>query len=95
MSDQIKVQCTFTIKEGKLTYTDALYYDYATYSSVNQSDIDTAKQARFMAYKTEIAKPQPVLDVDRAIADCQAQIDYYTTQKAEYTAQKQASGGAK
>lgn len=95
MSDQIKVQILFTITEGTLTYTDALYYDYATYSSVKQSDIDAAKQARFNTWKAEIAKPRPPLDVDKAIADAQKQIDYYTQLKADYTAQKQSSGGGK
>ncbi len=93
MADQIKVQYVFTLTDSKgRSYTDALYYDYVTYPTVKQSDIDTAKQARLTAWNTEISKTPPPLDVDQALLDCQKQIDYYTEQKAIYTAQK---GGGK
>jgi hypothetical protein len=93
MADQIKVQHVFTLTDSKgRSYTDALYYDYSTYPTVKQSDIDTAKQARLSAWNTELAKTPPPIDLDLAIAESQKQIDYYTQLKADYTAQK---GGGK
>ena len=93
--DEVRVMVKFTTTEGKLSYTDALYYDYDSYASVPKPTIDAAKQARFNAWKTELAKPQPPIDLDAAILDCQKQIAYYTQQKADYTAQKAELGGGK
>ena len=90
--DQVKVQYVFTVTEGKTSYTDAIYYDLDTYSSITPQEKEAQKQVRFAAYKAELAKTPPPIDLDRAIADCQIQIDFYTQQKADYTAQK---GGAK
>lgn len=92
MNDEVKVMVKFTATEGKLSYTDALYYELVDYSSIPQKTIADTKQARFDAWKAEIAKPQPPLDIDKALVDCQSQIDFYTQLKADYTAQK---GGGK
>ncbi len=93
MQDEIKVMVKFTITEGKLSYTDALYYDLAIYPSIPKATIDSAKQSRFDTWKTELAKPHPPLDIDKTIADIQTQIDLLTQQKAAYQQQKQAQGG--
>lgn len=95
MQDEIKVMVKFTTTEGKLSFTDALYYDLAAYPSIPKATITADKQARFDAWKVEIAKPQPPIDLDKAILDCQAQIDLLTQQKASYQAQKTAQGGGK
>lgn len=93
--DEINVQVKYTITEGKLSFTDALYYDLDDYSSIPKATIDAQKQERFDAWKAELAKPKPPIDLDQALLDCQAQIDYYTAQKASYQAQKTAQGGIK
>lgn len=85
----------FTITEGDKTFTDALYYDLGAYPSIPKQTIEAAKQGRFDNWKIEIAKPQPPIDLDKAIADCQAQIDFLIQQKASYQTQKASSGGGK
>lgn len=93
MQDEVKVMVKFTTTDGKLSFTDALYYDLAEYPNIPKATITAEKQARFDSWKTEIAKPKPPVDVDKALLDCQAQIDYYTQLKASYQAQKTSQGG--
>lgn len=96
MPDQIAVQVKYTVTEGKFNFTDALYYDYNSYPSVPKATIDAQKQARFDAWKIELAKPKPPVDLDAAITEAQKQADYWAAQKQSYQEQKAAqSGGGK
>lgn len=96
MADTVNIQVKYTITEGKLSFTDALYYDLAEYPSTPKATIDAQKQARFDTWKIEIAKPQPPIDYNLAIAEAQKQADYWAAQKQSYQEQKAAqSGGGK
>lgn len=84
----VRVQVLFKIKEGKLDYTDSLYFGKEEYESMKKEVIEQKKMERFNSWKQVVTTPVPPVPKEKQLEEVDKQILETNQQLAELTKQK-------
>lgn len=86
--DSVTVRVMFTVDTKHGSFTDALYFDFAEYPSIDQKSIDQQKQQRVDNWVAAIEAPPPVIppltkaEMIKLSADLALQVTSLTAEKA-------------